>query len=204
MGSRRRGSSASRCPRCRINHHLCFCEYLTVLDIKTPVHVIMHYREENLTSNTSHLMGQLHQNCSIVHRGKRGEAIDYPSLLNESTYAPHFLFPHENAIPLSEDYLKTLQKPIKLIVPDGSWRQAKKFKRRIPELSHIPCIKLPRQVASLYSVRKAPQEGMLSTFEAISCALGILEGEKIENELRKVFNIMIDRIQVSRIGKKKL
>ena len=42
--------------------------------------------------------------------------------------------------------------------------------------------------------------GMLSTFEAMSKALGIIENKDIEKQLDLIFKIMVERVLISRKG----
>jgi DTW domain-containing protein len=145
-------------------------------------------------------MNLVHKNCHIFHRGHRDESIVYSDVLKEETHTPLFLFPDDKAVTLTKEYADTLEKPINLIVPDGSWRQAKKFKKRIPELAHIQSVTIPKGELSQYSLRTAPQENMLSTFEAMSRVLGILEGKKLEQSLNEILAIMVKQVEISRKG----
>jgi DTW domain-containing protein YfiP len=200
MCSKRRETKKDRCARCQINYRLCFCEYLKPIAIKTPVQVVMHISETQLTSNTVNLLKQVHQDCHIYLRGQQGERPDFQEALLEERYTPLYLFPNDDAIVLTKEFLNQCEKPINLIVPDGTWRQAKKIKKRIPEFEKIQSVTLPGVITSNYKLRTPPKDGMLSTFEAISKALGIIEGEDIERELEKVFEIMNERVLASRTG----
>ena len=200
MGTRRRKTKSDRCKKCKINYRLCFCEYLTPIEIKTPVQIIMHVGEVSLSSNTSNLLKQVHKNCTINIRGDLDNKVDYEKILMRETHKPLFLFPDDDAEILNQDYLSRLEKPVNLIVPDGTWRQAKKIKRRVAELKDITSINLPELYISKYKLRTPPREGMLSTFEAISKALGIIENVEIEKSLDQIFEIMNERVSRSRAG----
>lgn len=189
----RRETKSDRCDRCKVNYRLCFCEFLKPIEIKTPVQIIMHIGELNLTSNTVNLLKKVHENCSVNIRGDKNNQIDYKDLLLEDTHEPLYLFPDENAIPLNLEFLTSLKKPINLIVPDGTWRQAKKIKRRVSEFENIKSVTLPEKHYSKYKLRNSPKIGMLSTFEAISKALGIIEGNEVEERLNKIFKIMVQQ-----------
>ena len=67
-------------------------------------------------------------------------------------------------------------RPITLVVPDGTWSQAVRARRRIPGLADIPCAALPPGLVSTYRLRHDPRAGRVSTLEAIAHALGVLEG----------------------------
>jgi DTW domain-containing protein YfiP len=160
----------------------------------------MHFRETHLPSNTAYFMSKVRSDCKIFKRGKPDESIDYQEITDQTDYQPLYLFPHDGADELSTELVRSFDKPIKLIVPDGSWRQARKFKRRISELKNVPCVGLPPGKKSSYVARNAPHEGMLSTYEAISTALGIIEGREVEEKLDEIFKVINERIYISRHG----
>ncbi len=89
-------------------------------------------------------------------------------------------------------------RPITLFVPDGTWRQASKVRRRVPCLADVPLVSLPQGSATTYRLRHEPRDGGLATMEAIARAFGILEGEAVQQALERVFRIMVERTLWSR------
>lgn len=157
----------------------------------------MHHRERFLTSNTACLANRLLENCHIYLRGHKD--IDFNFQLDES-YNHVYLYPHENAIDI-DLFLQeqsSSNKPYQLIVPDGSWRQAKKMYKRIPILKGVPCVKIPFTSKSIYQLRTQKYEESLCTIEAIAKALGIIESKELENHLMKVMSVMNERMINSR------
>ena len=163
----------------------------------------MHYRESFMTSNTANLLELMHEDCHIHLRGKMGETLDYESILDEENTTPLLLFPDEDAVELSAAYIQSLKKPINLIVPDGTWSQCKKVKKREISLKNVQTIKIPIGKPSQYKLRTAPKEGQLSTFEAMARVLGIIEGPNLQEKLESVFKVMIDRVLMSRCSDQK-
>jgi DTW domain-containing protein YfiP len=84
------------------------------------------------------------------------------------------------------------------IVPDGSWRQARKVSLREKALARVPRYKLPDGLPSTYRLRHTVHERNLSTFEAIARMLGIVEGYPVQAELEKLFLKMVERTLWSR------
>ena len=84
-------------------------------------------------------------------------------------------------------------RPITLIVPDGTWRQASKVRQRMPGLADVPCVSLPPDAPTSYRLRAEFHEGRLATLEAIARALGILEGAHVRTALEELFGIMVER-----------
>lgn len=89
-----------------------------------------------------------------------------------------------------------------LIVPDGNWGQARRMPKRIAGLSELPAITLPDGEPSRYQLRHEPVQGGLATYEAISRALGIIEGPSVRQALDKPFDAMVARTLSTR-GRRK-
>lgn len=197
--SKRRATRDQRCIYCKINTRWCFCDRIQKKEIKTHVSMIMHHRERFLTSNTAHLTSRLLNKCDLHMRGHKDIEFNFQSL---SGFTPLYLFPHENAQVLDKDYIKKISGPIQLIVPDGSWRQAKKFHRREETLKDLPCIKLEGDFKSEYTLRSQINDHGLCTIEAIAYALRIIEGEEVFDHLMDAFRVMNERVDISRHSEK--
>ncbi len=198
--SKRRSPPENRCPECKINLKLCFCENVSKLETNTRISIVMHHREKHLTTNTAILAKRMLTKCEIFERGLPDRPFDIADLAIASNEDLYFLFPSVDAVVLDREFVqKNKGKSIHLIVPDGSWRQAKKFHRREKSFSNIKCIKLPEGFLSQYKLRKEPRPDGLCTYEAISGALLMLEeSEPLYNKLMDTFNIMVERFLKSR------
>jgi DTW domain-containing protein YfiP len=80
-----------------------------------------------------------------------------------------------------------------LVVPEGSWGQARRAVRREPWLLDAERVCLPSGPPSHYRLRTAPHEHGLSTLEAVARALGVLEGEAIERALLAMLDAFVER-----------
>ena len=78
-------------------------------------------------------------------------------------------------------------------MPDGTWRQANRVKRRVPGLATVQAVSLPAHHRSYYRLRRTHLGNRLATFEAIALALGILEGPAIAAHLLHIFRAIVDR-----------
>jgi DTW domain-containing protein YfiP len=87
--------------------------------------------------------------------------------------------------------------PCDLVVPDGTWRQARKMRPRVAGLAALPCRVLPATtMATTYRLRSERREGGLATLEAIAAALRILDGDRgdeIADAMLGVFRVMVSR-----------
>lgn len=198
--SKRRSTQGKRCEVCRINKMHCFCDQVKVHDLKTRVSIIMHHREKHLTSNTAKLATLTLKNAAIYLRGLPDKPFSIEHLNLETGVLPLYLFPDEDAIELNEEFLKNHPGPYHLIVPDGTWNQAKKVRRREPGLSDLLCVKLPDSVKGEYKLRRGVREDGVCTFEAIVYALEVLEDKTTADDLLRQFRLLNDRVARSRSG----
>ena len=157
----------------------------------------MHYTELSLPSNTATLAQQCLSDSELIIRGKE-QSIE-EQLQIDPNKQKFYLYPDEDALELDQEFLSSLDdKEVHLIVPDGTWRQAKKIKRREPLLEQIPSIKIPISQRSIYTLRKQHLEFGLCTMEAVAFALGLIENKKIEEHLLKVLKIKNQRFEIGR------
>ena len=182
-----------RCPRCRLHTDLCACPLLAPIVVATQLLLVTHKFEHRKATNTGHLAVQCLKGARLCLRG-REDAPDDPVVWDQDR-APLFLFPCRDAIPLDEWQAVHAAKPkaITLIVPDGTWRQANRVKRRVPGLAQVQAVSLAATQESNYRLRRTHVGSRLATFEAIALALGILEGPAIGTHLLNVFRAIVDR-----------
>ena len=115
---------------------------------------------------------------------------DLESYLKQPGYRPCVLFPGEAAQELSA--YQVLQQPLLLVVPDGTWRKARKILHCNPLLAALPRVTLPAGLSSRYRLRKAPDAQALATIEAVTYALNILEPETDFSPLLRPFDALIE------------
>ncbi|EJY63973.1 hypothetical protein PACIG1_0228, partial [Pseudomonas aeruginosa CIG1] len=114
-------------------------------------------------------------------------------------YRACLLFPGEQARALAEMAAEAAGEPLLLVVPDGTWRKARKLLHLNPALAALPRVSLAEGMASRYRLRKAPGEGALSTIEAIAAALDELEAPRTHEALLKPFDALIEG-QIAAMG----
>jgi DTW domain-containing protein len=165
------------------------------LHTRTQLVLVVHQLELRKPTNTGSLAARCLIGSRMVVRGARRPAGDAPVSDLPAAWAdaaaPLLLFPDRDAVPL--EHWRRSPVPVTLVVPDGTWRQAARVRRRIAGLAAIPCVCLPPEPPSLYRLRRA-RPGRLSTLEAVARALGILEGPEVEARLLHILRVMIDRM----------
>ena len=187
-----RNKSENRCGRCWLFQPLCICAQIPRLELGTRLRVLMHRRELALTTNTAQLACLALPNSDLQVIGNEGAPLDFDELAPLGSDCA-LLYPCEDAIELNEETAREFPRPLTLIVPDGSWRQARRIAHRVEALKHVRHVKLAPADASVYRLRHSPHEGHLATFEAISRTLGLLEGPEVQSQLDRLFLTMVER-----------
>lgn len=195
MGKRSKGQA--RCWRCRMPPAICVCDRIPRLDLATRVVVLMHYREGRRTTNTGQLAAQGLVNSALLMRGRPETSLDLAEAIGAGRQA-YVLFPHEGAPELSLDEIRADGRPLTLVFPDGSWRQASKMARREPALAPLGIRTLPPGPTTRYFLRRAHTEAGLGTIEAIARALGLVEGPEVQRALEDLLDAMVERTLLTR------
>ncbi|WP_367863620.1 tRNA-uridine aminocarboxypropyltransferase [Pseudomonas guariconensis] len=188
--------SRPRCARCQRPLDHCLCPLIPSLDSRTRVVLLQHPSEVSHALNTARLAA-----LGLVNAELRvGEVFDdLPALLATPGYRPVLLFPGEQAQVLSA-YEIADDTPLLLIVPDGTWRKARKLLYLNPLLDALPRVTLGQVPPSRYRLRKAPEPGALSTIEAVVEALNALEGAGRFDALCRPFDALIEG-QIKAMGR---
>ena len=186
--------SRIQCARCQRPQTHCLCPLIPSLDSRTRVLLLQHPSEVNHALNTARLAALGLNNAELVV----GEVFDdLPALLYQPGYQARLLFPGEDAQPL-QAYAANDQ-PLLLVVPDGTWRKARKMLHLNPLLAALPRVTLVDGGVSRYRLRKAPGPGALSTVEAIVQALQVLEAPASFEPLLRPFETLIEG-QIAAMG----
>jgi len=162
----------------------------------------MHHREWIKPTATAPLFALVASNCEIRLRGRKDRPFDTDGIVVPERQTL-VLYPAEDAKVLSRELIAQDTRPITLVVPDGNWRQAAKSVKREPVLRRLTTVVLPDMGPTCYRLRHEPKEGGLGTFEAISRALRIIEGEEVYQKLDALFKVMVDRTLATRGTKKR-
>ncbi|MDP2243902.1 tRNA-uridine aminocarboxypropyltransferase [Pseudomonas sp.] len=181
--------SRPHCPRCNRPLEHCLCALIPRLPSRTRVLILQHPSEVRHALNTARLAALGLSNAEL----RVAEVFeDMPALLAQPGYRACLLFPGEQAQPLPQFAAQLDGLPTLLVVPDGSWRKARKLMHCNPLLAALPRVTLAAGLQSRYRLRKAPMPGALSTIEAIVSALDILEAPAQFAALLKPFEALIE------------
>lgn len=196
----RRAATARRCAQCKMVQQLCICAVVPSppLEIhRTRVVVVVHHEEAAKPTNTGLLAARCLAPSRVVVTGRRDAPITASPLDEHEAARALLLFPSQDATPITHDVERA--GPVTLVVPDGTWRQARKMRARVPGLAGLQCVTLPERsdAPTTYRLRAEKREGGLSTLEAIARAVAYLEGgdegARIEQIMLDVFRVMVER-----------
>lgn len=177
------------CSRCTRPVECCLCALIPCLSSRTRVLILQHPSEVKHALNTARLAALGLSNAELLV-GEVFEAL--PALLQQPGYRACLLFPGEQAQALAQFADQHDEQPLLLVVPDGTWRKARKLLHMNPLLAALPRVVLPQGLQSNYRLRKAPMPGALSTVEAIVVALNNLESPRNFDALLKPFEALIE------------
>ncbi|MBX7149520.1 DTW domain-containing protein [bacterium] len=175
---------------------VCMCALLPKLKVNTSVVVVMQYGEFRNMSNTGFFIPKVVPDAIIRYRGHINQIPLQVDDLVTDEFENLLLFPHDSAPVLTQDLCKTFTKPVRLFVPDGTWSQALKIVKKTPVLKEMRRVVVPMDAPSLYHLRRNQREGGMCTFEAISRALGVLEGSEVRVQMDAFFKELMRRIRV--------
>lgn len=156
--------------------------------------MLAHRNEAPKSTNTARLVVKMLEGSELRVRGEREDEPRAPLPAGRKVV----LFPSEGARELGPD---DRAEPLVLLVPDGSWSQARKAVRRDAALAGVETVTLPPGAPTRYRLRRNPRERGLCTLEAIARALGILEDPAVEARMLAVLERFVDRTLAVRSGR---
>lgn len=162
----------------------------------------MHAQERQKPSNTGRLAHLCLPNSEVRYRGLKDKTpLDLSGLFDES-HETWLLYLSEDSEEISPELVAKATKPIRLLVPDGTWSQASRLGSKFVKAGHpVKCVKLKADKPSEYRLREEHHPDGMATFEAIARALGVLEKEKgkmIREKMERIFRVMTDRVMWTR------
>jgi DTW domain-containing protein len=187
-------ADSAHCSRCFLPHHLCLCAEIPSLRPRVDVVVVRHKSERWRTTNTGRLVALALEGSELMDHGladHRLEATDLPSGPGVC-----LLYPRQ----ADDAPLWTGGRPDTLVVPDGSWAQARRMIRRLPGLAALPRLDLPPIPPPARRIRKSPTPAARSTIEAVAAALALWEPPEMGQALLDLYDRLAERMDEARHG----
>lgn len=177
--------SREMCYRCFWPKALCWCPSLQLMPTRTRFVFLMHpkeFKEEKAAT------GRLTRLClpnSELHMGKGFDEHPAVQALRRDP-ANHcvLLYPGVSARNLSNGDLTAADlggRRLVVFLLDATWSGARKMLRLSPSLQALPRIMFTPSAPSRYIIKQQPQEGCLSTLEAVHELLLVLERSGLDD-----------------------
>lgn len=188
-----------RCAKCRMLPGLCLCALIPSLPLRTRLVLLMHAREDQKPTNSGRLAHLCLPNSEVRFRGLQdGPPLSLEGLVDEE-YESWMLYFSPESEALTPELVARSSRPIRLIVPDGTWSQASKIGAKVSKLlPGVKPIKLVNQKPSNYRLRSEHHADGMATFEAIARTLGVIEGAAVQEQMEHIFQVMTDRVLYTR------
>ncbi len=178
----------AQCERCQRPQSHCLCSLIPRLPSRTRVVILQHPDEAGHALNTARLAHLGLSNSELLCAETFADLVQF---LNDPAWHNCLLFPGAQAQPIAGFAALRSDRPLRLLVPDGTWRKARKLLYLNTEIAALPHVTLAQPGVSRYRLRKAPMAGALSTLEAIVCALTEVEAPADFSALLAPFEALI-------------
>ncbi len=186
----RRSKRATRCVHCRMHTARCVCDLIPSIETRGRWVVVQHRSEEHKTTNTGHLIARSLAGSHLCTWRSRTEPPDPVPELGPEAWV---LFPSEGCAQ-PED----LPPGATIVVPDGTWTQARKMIRTNALLADLPRVGLPEGAHARWSLREETSADGMSTLDAACWLLAALEGPEVAAPLEQLAEAMFTRTLASR------
>ena len=168
------------------------------------IYILQHPGETRNPKGTSVIASLSLQNCTcwVGEDFSQHEALNW--LIASHPDNTFVVYPDNNGFSVQDiaevnHSTVDLQK-LNLIFIDATWRKAKKIYLSSQNLQLLPKVLINSQKPSAYRIRKIPEDGYLSTIEAIAYSLMVLEqDEEKYKPLLDVFDKLINH-QIEKMG----
>ena len=179
------------CSQCGKARKACICDNIVALDSQVELIILQHPTEEHRPMGTARILSLSLVNSRLLVGEDFREHGELNQLLAEPDVEHFVLYPSDVSLS-AVDVALPIEKKIRIILLDGTWKKAFKMWQLNTQLHHLPCLHLPVDLKGNYRIRKAPNENALSTVEAGFYVLSMMQPEKDFSPLLDAFEAMID------------
>lgn len=185
-----RRTTRPRCACCGLIDARCLCRELPRCRLPWRLLIVQHGKEAGKPTNTARLLAATVDGARLTPFATRDQPWDSARLAAGD--APRFLLhPLATAVVLDRATVAALAaRGGTLVMVDGSWRQAGRMIRR-GGLDALPSYRLPVGSPSRWTVRRAPGEGLVSTFEAVVRLAALLDDPRPHAVLEATFQRLL-------------
>jgi DTW domain-containing protein YfiP len=177
-----------RCPRCWIQRAWCLCDLIPEIQTAIEVVIVRHRIEFWRTSGTGRIAALALGRCRIIQLDDDFDAVNAEL---EKLGGAWLLYPDGSTSPAPGS--GTSAGPSRLIVLDGSWRQARRMLKRLPALWLLPRLSLPDKPDPPLRLRTGRSSRERSTLESIADAMRLFGGDEAAQALFRVHELFVER-----------
>ena len=171
--------SREMCYRCFWPKALCWCGSIEPMETSTRFVLLMHPKEfKEEKANTGRLTHLCLKNSEIQMGLGFDEDEAVQAMIADPRNFPVLLYPGTEARNLSKGDLQAGElsgRRLLVFILDATWSGARKMLRLSPSLQKLPRVMFTPTAPSRYVIKQQPQEGCLSTLEAVHELLMALE-----------------------------
>jgi DTW domain-containing protein YfiP len=157
-------ATGPRCARCLFPPEACLCPVVPRIAPPFRFVIVRHASEVSRLTNTARWAALALAGTEVIDHGLPAPPLDLSALEAPGTVVL-FPSPHPGPPPAAP--------PARIVVPDGTWSQARRMLQRLPALRALPRLSLPGPPPGLRPRRPHRGDGM-STLEAMAGALHAL------------------------------
>ena len=180
-----------------MRRELCVCDTFHAVPTRTRVVLVMHRREVHKPTNTGRLALRCLTHAELRVRGPQESPVSLHDLISPERRL-WLLFPSDDAVTVTPELVAGDPRPITLVVPDGTWAQARRFVPRTPPLAHALHVLPPPGPPTAYQLRHEHVDGGLATAEAIARLLRVTDGDAPADAIEVAFAAVVSAVLRSR------
>jgi DTW domain-containing protein YfiP len=181
----------SHCPRCYQRLEICICTILPTVTTRTEFLILRHIYEAQRPSNTGRLVALAMPNSRIIPCGG-GTRIGLSPIDDEFLRSPGtwLLWPDGTG---TQPNVSGMTRPIRIVVIDATWQQARRLYSSMPVLRALPLLALPEPTRSRDRLREQHRSDGMSTIEAVAAAVAKIEGAEAAKPLESLYDEVVRR-----------
>ncbi len=197
-----RGSRVKRCELCLLPQQHCLCADKPMQGGRCAVIMLMAKGEYYKPSNTGRLIADVIAENYAFKWHRTMPQPELIALLDDPTYKPYVIFPHQYATPARRvSGVEDTKTPL-FIFLDGTWREAKRMFTKSAYLQGLPVLGVQPDFHSNYRLREAAHDYQLSTAEVAIEVLKMAEENAAATALENYFTLFTERYLKGRPDRK--
>ncbi|EXJ10427.1 MULTISPECIES: tRNA-uridine aminocarboxypropyltransferase [Nitrincola] len=194
-----RGSNVIRCDDCKLPAVACMCSDTLTSQASCDFWLLMHHDEFYKPTNTGRLIQRTFSSTQCSRWSRLEPTEDLISALADPEVSPCIVFPEapDYADRMIKDLSELPNRPL-FIIPDGTWRQARRIFRHSRYLDTLPVIEPTIAFDSRYSLRSSGEENHVCTAEVAAALLFQIGDAEAGNTLLQNFETFNQRYYASK------